>query len=148
MLESDLKSKIDKVWNSFWTGGLSNPITVIEQMTYLLFIKRLDELQTQKEQKAAFLKKPVQNPIYTKEQNEIRWSYFKNDDPEVMYKLFTKENGVFDFMKNLGEQGTAFTKFMKGATFMIPTPRLLAQVVDMLIDGLAARTNVEGEHHA
>lgn len=134
MLESDLKSKIDKVWNSFWTGGLSNPITVIEQMTYLLFIKRLDELQTQKEQKAAFLKKPVQNPIYTKEQNEIRWSYFKNNDPEVMYKLFTKENGVFDFMKNLGEQGTAFTKFMKGATFMIPTPRLLAQVVDMLSD--------------
>lgn len=50
MLESDLKSKIDKVWNSFWTGGLSNPITVIEQMSYLLFIKRLDELQIQKEQ--------------------------------------------------------------------------------------------------
>jgi type I restriction enzyme M protein len=104
MLDSDLKSKIDKVWNSFWTGGLSNPITVIEQMTYLLFIKRLDELQTQKEQKSAFLKKPVQDPIYTKEQNEIRWSFFKNNDPEVMYKLFTKENGVFDFMKNLGEQ--------------------------------------------
>ncbi len=66
----------------------------------------------QKEQKAAFLKKPIQDPIYTTQQNEIRWSYFKNDDPEVMYKFFTK--------------------FMKGATFMIPTPRLLAQVVDML----------------
>ena len=51
-----------------------------------------------------------------------------------MYKLFTKENGVFEFMKTMGEQGTAFTKFMKGATFMIPTPRLLAQVVDMLSD--------------
>src|SRR5665213_428488 len=134
MLTGDLKSKIDKVWNSFWTGGLSNPITVIEQMTYLLFIKRLDELQTQKEQKAAFLKQDIQAPIYKPDQNEIRWSFFKNTDPEVMYKLFTKEGGVFDFMKNLGEQGTAFTKFMKGATFMIPTPRLLAQLVDMLSD--------------
>lgn len=134
MVTGDLKSKIDKVWNSFWTGGLSNPITVIEQMTYLLFIKRLDELQTQKEQKAAFLNKQVEDPIYSPEQKELRWSYFKNNDPEVMYRLFTRENGVFDFMKEMGEQGTAFTKFMKGATFMIPTPRLLAQVVDMLSD--------------
>lgn len=132
MLTGELKSKIDKVWNSFWTGGLSNPITVIEQMTYLLFIKRLDELQTQKEQKAEFLKKPVQDPIYQPDEYELRWSYFKNNDPEVMYRLFTKDNGVFDFMKNLGENGSAYTRFMKGATFMIPTPRLLAQVVDML----------------
>jgi type I restriction enzyme M protein len=134
MITGELKSKIDKVWEAFWTGGLSNPITVIEQMTYLLFIRRLDEMHTQREQKAAFLKKKIEYPIYIAEQNEIRWSFFKNDDPQVMYRLFTKENGVFDFMKNLGEQGTAFTKFMKGATFMIPTPRLLAQVVDMLSD--------------
>lgn len=134
MIKGELKSKIDKVWEAFWTGGLSNPISVIEQMTYLLFIKRLDELHVQREQKAAFLKQDIENAIYTIEQNEIRWSFFKNDDPEVMYRLFTKENGVFDFMKSLGEQGTAFTKFMKGATFMIPTPRLLAQVIDMLSD--------------
>jgi len=134
MITGALKGKIDKVWDAFWTGGLSNPITVIEQMTYLLFIRRLDELHTQREQKAAFLKKKIESPIYQPEQNDIRWSFFKNTDPEVMYKLFTKEHGVFDFMKNMGEQGTAFTKFMKGATFMIPTPRLLAQVVDMLSD--------------
>lgn len=134
MITGELRSKIDKVWEAFWTGGLSNPITVIEQMTYLLFIRRLDEMQIQREQQASFLKKKIQNPVYNAEQNEIRWSFFKNNDPEVMYRLFTKENGVFDFMKNLGEQGTAFTKFMKGAVFMIPTPRLLAQVVDMLSD--------------
>jgi type I restriction enzyme M protein len=132
MITGELKSKIDKVWEAFWTGGLSNPITVIEQMTYLLFIRRLDELHTQREQKAAFLKKEIDQPIYTEEQQELRWSRFKNTDPDVMYRSFTKENGVFDFMKTMGEQGTAFTKFMKGATFMIPTPRLLAQVVDML----------------
>ena len=132
MITGDLKSKIDKVWEAFWTGGLSNPITVIEQMTYLLFIRRLDELHTAREQKASFLKKPIEHPIYMADQDELRWSRFKNIDPEIMYRLFTKENGVFDFMKSMGEQGTAFTKFMKGATFMIPTPRLLALVVDML----------------
>ena len=56
MLTGELKSKIDKVWGQFWTGGLSNPITVIEQMTYLLFISRLDDIHTKHEQKAAFLK--------------------------------------------------------------------------------------------
>src|SRR6186713_840384 len=132
MITGELRSKIDKVWEAFWTGGLSNPITVIEQMTYLLFIRRLDELHTQREQKAAFLKSSLENPLFSKDQEELRWSRFRNNDPDVMFRLFTKENGVFDFMKGLGEQGTAFTKFMKGATFMIPTPRLLALVVDML----------------
>jgi len=132
MITGELRSKIDKVWEAFWTGGLSNPITVIEQMTYLLFIRRLDELHTQREQKAAFLKSSLENPLFSKDQEELRWSRFRNNDPDVMFRLFTKENGVFDFMKGLGDQGTAFTKFMKGATFMIPTPRLLALVVDML----------------
>ena len=132
MLTGELRSQIDKVWEAFWTGGLSNPITVIEQMTYLLFIRRLDELQTQKEQKANLLKKPVENPIYMKAQQGLRWSFFKNVDPEEMHKLFTKQDGVFDFLRNVGAKNTAFAKFMKGATFMIPTPRLLSQVVEMI----------------
>lgn len=132
MVTGDLKGKIDKIWEAFWTGGLSNPITVIEQMTFLLFIRRLDEIQTQREQKATFMKKEIENPLYTKEQNELRWSFFRNTDPDVMYRLFTKESGVFDFLKNMGSIDSAFSKYMRGATFMIPTPRLLAQVVDML----------------
>lgn len=132
MITGDLRSKIDKVWEAFWTGGLSNPITVIEQMTYLLFIRRLDDIHTQREQKANFLKKKIENPIFSAKQNELRWSYFKNADPDVMFRLFTKENGVFDFLKNMGADDSAFSTYMKGATFMIPTPRLLAQVVDML----------------
>lgn len=132
MITGELKSKIDRVWEAFWTGGLSNPITVIEQMTFLLFIRRLDDIHTQREQKATFLKKKIESPIYTQEQNELRWSYFKNTDPDVMFKLFTKEHGVFDFLKNMGATDSAFSSYMKGATFMMPTPRLLAQVVDML----------------
>jgi len=132
MITGELKSQIDKVWEAFWTGGLSNPLTVIEQMTFLLFIRRLDELQTQREQKANLLKKPIEDPIYTESEYELRWSWFKNMDPEVMHKMFTKTDGVFDFLRNVGNRSAAFSKFMKGATFMIPTPRLLAQVVEML----------------
>lgn len=132
MINGELRSKIDRCWEAFWTGGLSNPITVIEQMTYLLYIRRLDEIQTTKEHKVAVTKKPIDKPLFTKAQEELRWGRFKNLDPENMYRLFTKEGGVFDFMKSTAQNGSTLTKFMKGATFMIPTPRLLAQVVDML----------------
>lgn len=132
MITGELKSQIDKVWEAFWTGGLSNPITVIEQITYLLFVRRLDELQTAKEQKANLLKKPIEEPIYNEANEQLRWSRFKNMDPEVMHKLFTSQDGVFDFLKNVGSKSASFSKFMKGATFMIPTPRLLAQVVEMI----------------
>jgi type I restriction enzyme M protein len=132
MITGELKSQIDKVWEAFWTGGLSNPLTVIEQMTYLLFIRRLDELHTAREQKANLLQRPIEDPIYDDANQQLRWSRFKNMDPEVMYRLFTQPDGVFDFLKNVGSKSTAFSKFMKGATFMIPTPRLLAQVVEMI----------------
>ena len=132
MITGELKSQIDKVWEAFWTGGLSNPLSVIEQMTYLLFVRRLDEIQTQKEQKANLLRITIEEPIYIEDEYELRWSRFKNTDPEEMHRLFTKEKGVFDFLRSVGSRSAAFSKFMKGATFMIPTPRLLAQVVEML----------------
>ncbi len=132
MLTPELRSDILKIWNAFWTGGVSNPLAVIEQITYLLFIKRLDELQTVKENESNTLGTKVENPIYTKAQKELRWSTFKDMDPETMFQLFRKENGVFDFMKNYGSKDSAFGKFMKNANFMIPTPRLLANVVDMI----------------
>lgn len=132
MIIGELKSQIDKVWLAFFSGGLTNPITVIEQMTYLLFLRRLDELQTQKEKKSVFTKKPIEEPIYLPKEYDLRWSRFKNMDPETMHRLFTKADGIFDFLRNVGSRSAAFTKFMKGATFMIPTARLLAQVVEML----------------
>lgn len=65
MITGELKSKIDKIWNDFWTGGISNPLTVIEQFTYLIFIKQLDDKQTVNEKKANLLGVPTENPIYT-----------------------------------------------------------------------------------
>jgi type I restriction enzyme M protein len=132
MITGELKSQIDRVWEAFWTGGLSNPLTVIEQMTYLLFIRRLDELHTVAESKANQFKKTIENPIYQPHEYPLRWSHFKNTDPEGMHRAFTQQDGVFDFLRNVGNRSAAFSKFMKGATFMIPTPRLLAQVVEML----------------
>ena len=145
MITGPLKSQIDKVWDAFWTGGLSNPLAVIEQMTYLLFIRRLDELQTQKESKANLLKKPIEDPIFQEHEYDLRWSRFRIIDPEIMHKLFTKQDGVFDFLRNVGTRSIAFTKFMKGATFMIPTPRLLAQVVEMLSNIDMADRDTKGD---
>ena len=90
MITGELKSQVDKIWESFWTGGVSNPLTVIEQFTYLLFIRRLDELQTLEDKKAIMIKKPVEQMFFTSEQQELRWSVFKNKDPESMFDLFNK----------------------------------------------------------
>ena len=81
MITGALKSKVDSIWNTMWSGGISNPLSVIEQLTYLLFIKRLDELHTLKERKAARTGKPIEDPIedplvFTAKQDKLRWSLF------------------------------------------------------------------------
>ena len=132
MITGTIKSQVDKIWEAFWTGGISNPLTVIEQFTYLIFIRRLDEQQLLKEKQANLVGVPIKKPIYTNEQRELRWSSFKNEEPENMYRLFQKEDGVFAFIKNLGADGSVFAKHMKDANFMIPTPRLLDLVVQQI----------------
>ncbi|MGH1334686.1 MAG: type I restriction-modification system subunit M [Aureispira sp.] len=136
MITGELKSQVDKIWEAFWTGGISNPLTVIEQFTFLLFIRRLDERQQKEEEKAVLLGEPLENPLYTKDQNCLRWSHFKNSAPEAMFERFVKPQvddlTVFEHMKQIGDKAGAFATFMKGATFMIPTPRLLDQVVQMI----------------
>jgi len=133
MLNQSLKSQIDKIWNTFWSGGISNPLTVIEQITYLLFIRRLDELQILQEKKARMLGTEITDPIYKTDEQNLRWSVFKDLGADEMFEQFRKIDGVFDFMKNQGAaKDSVFNKYMKGATFMIPTPRLLQLVVDLL----------------
>jgi len=138
MITGELKSQVDSIWNAFAAGGVVNPLTVIEQMTYLIFIRRLDEQQQLQEKKANLAGIPVKAAAYTKKQAVFRWHRFKNADPETMFELFTKpqpKHGnltVFEHMKNLGEDNGVFAQYMKGATFMIPTPRLLDQVVQLI----------------
>lgn len=136
MITGELKSQVDKIWESFWTGGISNPLTVIEQFTYLLFIRRLDEMQLLEEKKANLTKIQMAHPLYTKKQNELRWSSFKNKDPATMFEMFTERKvdglSVFDHMKKVGAAAGVFAQYMKDASFEIKKPRLLDMVVQMI----------------
>jgi type I restriction enzyme M protein len=136
MITGELKSRVDKIWEAFWTGGISNPLSVIEQFTYLLFIRRLDERQLLEEKKANTVGIPIKNIIFTDAQKELRWSSFKNKDPEAMFEVFTKptvgDMTVFDHMKQVGDSAGVFAEFMSKASFIIATPRLLDQVVQLI----------------
>ncbi|MCJ0895376.1 class I SAM-dependent DNA methyltransferase [Rhodococcus sp. ARC_M5] len=131
MITGDLKSKIDRVWDSFWSGGISNPLEVIEQVTSLLFIRRLDDLQILAEKKARITGK-LEEPIFLPGQENLRWSRFKNADAEVMFNIVGEQ--VFPFLRALGGDGSTYSEHMKDARFTIPTPALLSKVVDMLDD--------------
>ncbi|MEU6386479.1 type I restriction-modification system subunit M N-terminal domain-containing protein [Streptomyces bauhiniae] len=78
----DLKSKVDRVWDAFWSGGISNPLEVIEQITYLLFIRCLDEIQTLKDDQAQRTGKPDPAPLFPEDQQDLRWHNFKAKQPE------------------------------------------------------------------
>lgn len=136
MITGELKSQVDKIWEAFWTGGISNPLSVIEQFTYLLFIRRLDETQLLEEKKSNTVGVPMKEIIFTSQQKELRWNSFKNKDPQSMFELFTKPviDGmtVFDHMKQVGDSAGVFAEFMSKATFIISTPRLLDQVVQLI----------------
>ena len=134
MITGELKSKVDSIWDTMWSGGISNPLSVIEQLTYLLFIKRLDEIHTLRESKAARIDKPIEDPIFSPGQESFRWSRFKETAPETMFD--TVRDKVFPFIKTLGGDGeSTYTAHMMDAIFMIPTPHVLANVVDQL-DGI------------
>lgn len=136
MITGTLKSQVDKIWESFWTGGIANPLTVIEQLTYLIFIRRVDEMETLEEKKANQMGINKQLEFYAADEQAFRWSNFKDKEPQAMFELFTRPNAkgltVFEHMKSIDKKAGAFAEFMKGATFMIPTPKLLDQVVQMI----------------
>ncbi len=151
MITGELKSKVDRIWDTMWSGGISNPLSVIEQLTYLLFIKRLDELHTLRENKAARTKKPITEPVFTPTQDGLRWSRFKDSAPEKMFE--TVRDDVFPFIKSLGQTGdeagegggSTYSHHMKNAIFMMPTPRVLANVVDQLDSIDMADSDTKGD---
>src|ERR1043166_8333163 len=141
MLSSTIRNQIDAIWNAFWTGGISNPLEVIEQFTYLLFITRLDDLHTLEENKSTRLKKPIEKRVFPKGKDGIgkdggrlyedfRWSRFKHFEAKEMYSVVSEH--VFPFLRTLGGDDSTYAHHMKDARFTIPTPALLAKVVDMI----------------
>ena len=133
MITGELKSKVDRLWTTFWNNGISNPLSVIEQISYLLFIKRLDDLELTKERKAQRLGRSVSNAIFSEERQRCRWSYFKNlTDSEEMLRIVRDE--AFTFIKSLrqGEGESAYARHMKDAVFLIGSPALLVRVVGQI----------------
>ncbi|GHJ45278.1 DNA methyltransferase [Catellatospora sp. TT07R-123] len=140
MITGELKSKIDRVWDAFWSGGISNPLEVIEQITYLLFIRRLDDLHTLEENKANRLGMPMERRIFPegsddqgRKYDDLRWSRFKSAAPREMFEIIGER--VFPLLRTLGGDGSTYSQHMKDARFTIPNPALLSRVVDML-DGV------------
>lgn len=137
MLTGEIRSQTDAIWNAFWSGGISNPLEVMEQITYLLFLRRLDELHTLEENKSQRLGKPIERRIYPEGKdargrayNDLRWSRFKNFAPAEMYSVVG--DNVFPFLRSMGGDGSTYAHHMKDARFTIPTPALLSKVVDMI----------------
>ena len=137
MLTGEIRSQIDTIWNAFWSGGIANPLEVIEQITYLLFLRRLDELHTLEELKANRLKKPMERRIFPegkdakgKPYDEMRWSRFKNAEARQLFDTVAEH--VFPWLRTLGGDGSTYARHMKDARFTIPTPQLLAKVVDLI----------------
>lgn len=141
MITGELKTRIDAVWNDFWSGGISNPLEVMEQLTVLLFIKGLDEAHTKAERKANRTGEPIENPIFGdgdfvpegaargRPYSDLRWDQFKHFAPAEMYEVVSKY--VFPFIQQRSA-GTTHGKHMQGARFTIPTPALLQKAVDGL----------------
>ena len=129
MITGELRNKIDRIWETFWTGGITNPLDVIEQFTYLLFIKQLDDVETTKENEANFLGVSYET-MFPSDCQKYRWSKFKNlGSADEMYELVA--NGVFPFIKNLHQDGdSAYAKYMGDAIFKIPTAAILTKIVD------------------
>lgn len=137
MLTGEIRNQIDSIWNDFWSGGLSNPLQVIEQITYLIFIKRLDEMQELEERKATTLGKPIERRIFPEGKDQggelyenLRWSRFKHFAGPEMFRVIDEH--VFPFIRELHGQGTSYAQHMRDARFQIPGPALLAKVVDKL----------------
>lgn len=146
MITGEIKNRIDGIWDAFWTGGITNSITILEQMTYLFFMKMLDDAQLKKEATASVFGVEISDPVFGKDMwhnpdtdkdvpyETLRWNVFKNYEPTKMFNIV--RNDVFPFIKNLNNSSSSsYSKFMKDAVFMIQNPRTLLKVIEG-IDGL------------
>ena len=147
MITGEIKNKIDQIWDTFFVAGITNPITVLEQMTYIFFMKLLDDKQLQEEENARDWGAEVQNPTFLDGQlwvnpeavsdeekkgipyENLRWHVFKNFGSDNMFKIVRES--VFEFIKHIGTgEESAYSRYMKSAIFLIPNARTLTKVVD------------------
>lgn len=125
MLSNELKSKINKLWDKFWSRGITNPITAIEQISYLLFMRRLDDADSVEKAKAVFEEKVFQSIFEGNE--DCRWSQFSQLDPNAMLDVVSKK--AFPFIKSLNDPSQPYSRHMTNAQFVISNPALLDEAV-------------------
>ena len=127
MITGEIKNRIDQIWDTFWTGGITNSMTILEQMTYLFFMKMLDDAQDKKEANAQVLGIEPDDLVFKKEgfwhnpdtekdvpYDILRWKNFRHEEPSRMFSIV--RNDVFVFIKNLGEgKQSAYSRFMQSA---------------------------------
>ena len=139
MLTATLRSKIDSLWDKFWSGGIANPLTAIEQISYLLFMRRLDESDRKRQEDADFTGEPytsifdgtfTRSDEQQKDKTELRWSQFKNLPGEQL--LIHVRDWVFPFIKSLRTEDTPFAKSMEDAVFIIPKASLLVEAIGII----------------
>lgn len=132
MLNAKLKSDIQRLWDKFWSGGIANPLTAIEQISYLLFMKRIDELELKSEMDAQWMQSSYK-PMFSDSQQDLRWSHFKHlEGGEMLNHILNK---VFPFLKTLAPEQSPFAKHMANAVFIIPKATLLVEAIN-IIDNL------------
>ncbi|CDC26113.1 type I restriction-modification system methyltransferase subunit [Firmicutes bacterium CAG:466] len=157
MITGAIKNKVDKIWTDIWAGGITNPLTVIEQLTYLMFIRSLDEKELETEELENLMGEKMEHifPASSAGQS-MRWSKFKNNDPRDIYDVMSQR--VFPAIKNMkqgrlpdfdergelveipdedgtgAQSNTAFARYMEDAMFLIPTPQVLQKIITGLED--------------
>ena len=150
MITGELKNKIDAMWDVFAAGGLVNPLEVIEQVTYLMFIHDLDDADNIRAKESAMLGLPYKSIFSKKVQigerivdgTQLKWSKFHDFPAARMYSVV--QEWVFPFIKNLhGDKNSAYSKYMDDAIFKLPTPLLLSKVVDSLDEIYGIMTKIK-----
>ena len=130
MITGELKRDVDALWLEFWQGGITNPLTVIEQITYLMFVRLLDVNEARDENRARRTGKPFDNRRFGPEEQELRWSQFRHLGADKMLPLVRDK--VFPHFRKASTSGSAFAEFMKDAQLMIQKPSLLVKAVNMI----------------
>lgn len=129
MITGEIKSKIDNLWTQFWTGGVTNPFTVIEQITFLMFARLLDIKETLNENKSSITKQPFKS-IFAPNEQHLRWEKFRHQEPELMLKIVRDE--VFPHFKRAFSGGSSLSEYMKDAQLMVVRPSLLVTAVNAI----------------
>lgn len=130
MITGELKNKIDKLWEMFWTGGLTNPLDVIEQITYLMFIRDLDQADNARQKESIMLGIPYTSIFIGND--HLKWSVLRDKPAEIMYQTMLIE--IFPFIKTLNGNSGSYAKYMADAIFKVPTPQLLEKIITSLDD--------------